>query len=407
MVEGIPGMTMLFVSSTCKGEPMLRVVKELGFYVLLLTEDKLRHDPFPWDVIDEAFFTPNLAHYKDVIHTVAYLCRGRSIDLIIPLDEFEVELVGMLREHLRLPGMGVSAVRHFRDKLTMRDLAHAAGIRVPDYAGIKNYDRLREYLATVPPPYVLKPRMEASAMGIQKIHDSEQLWRALDHLGDLQSYYLLERFIPGAVYHADSIVVDGRVIFVSVQQYGAPPLQIYQGGGIFMSRVLPPGDQAAQAIQTMNQQIVHTLGMVNGVTHTEFITAQDGGDLYFLESAARVGGANISDLIEHATGINLWREWGRLEVARLRGEPYTLPEVHAGSAGLLMTLARQEHPDLSAYADPEVRHIPLKEYHAGLIVAAADPARVDALLNDYARRFAEDFATRLDPMGTQRTGITG
>jgi biotin carboxylase len=279
---------------------------------------------------------------------------------------------------------------------------------VPDFVGIKNYDRVRDYMAAVNPPWVLKPRMEASAMGIEKIQNHEQLWRTLDKLGDLQSYYLLEQFVPGDVYHADSITVNGKVVFVSVQKYGAPPLQIYQGGGVFNTRVLPDKDKDVKIIKKMNEKIIKTLGMENGVTHTEFIKAHADGEIYFLESAARVGGANISDLIEQATDINLWREWGRLEIALLRGEKYELPPARNEYAGLLMTLARQEHPDLSAYHDPEVREVPhLKKYHAGLMVASAQYERVEDLLTQYTERFIQDFSTRADPWGTQRTGVSG
>ena len=122
--------------------------------------------------------------------------------------------MAMLREHLRLPGMGVTATRKFRDKLTMRDTAQAAGIKVPEFIQIKNYDMLREYMVAVPPPWVLKPRTEAGSMGIRKVHHSEEVWRALDELGDKQSYYLLEHFIPGDVFHVDSVVKNGKVIFM-------------------------------------------------------------------------------------------------------------------------------------------------------------------------------------------------
>lgn len=403
MMANPEAKTVLFISSTYKGVPMLQEVKKLGMYVLLLTEDKHRAEPWPYDSIDEIFFTPDLARYQDVINTVAYLCRGRSIHYIVPLDEFEVEIVSMLREHLRLPGMGVTAVRKFRDKLTMRELAQDAGIRVPDFVQIKNYDRLREYMAAVPAPWVLKPRSEASAMGIEKIHDSERVWRALDEIGDKQSYYLLERFVPGDVFHADSIVQDGKVVFVSVQQYGAPPMSVYQGGGVFTSRVIPRKKGDAPAIRKMNEQVVKALGMVNGVTHTEFIKAHADGELYFLESAARVGGANIAELIEYSTGISLWREWGRMVVAELRGQTYKLPEGKENYGGLMMSLARQQHPDMSGYNDSEIVWKADKEYHAGLICVSESYERVEHLLTEYTRRFLSDFTTSAPPMGTQRT----
>ena len=85
--------------------------------------------------------------------------------------------------------------------------------RVPEFVAILNYDRIREYLATVPPPWVLKPRFSASAIGIRKLDRADQLWPTLDELGDRQSFHLLERFIPGNVYHVDSIVTDGDGVY--------------------------------------------------------------------------------------------------------------------------------------------------------------------------------------------------
>lgn len=398
--------TVLFISSTFKGSVAMQQAKAMDCHVLLLTEEQWRDEAWPYESIDEIFFTPDLARYQDVINTVSYLCRGRTIDYIVPLDEFEVELVSILREHLRLPGMGYTASRQFRDKLTMRQVACDANIRVPDFVQVKNYDELRDYMDKVPAPWVLKPRAEASAIGIEKIHESERLWRALDELGDKQSYYLLEHFVPGDVFHVDSIIVEGKVVFVSVQQYGAPPMSIYQGGGVFNSRVIPRKKGDAPKLRKLNQQVVKALGMVNGVTHTEFIKAHEDGELYFLESAARVGGANIAELIEFSTGINLWREWGRLVVSQLRGEKYKLPETKELYGGLMMTLAKQQHPDMSAYNDSEVVWKANKEYHAGLIMVSETYERIEELLTDYNQRFLQDFTAVAPPMGTQRTGGT-
>src|SRR4030095_3307898 len=106
------------------------------------------------------------------------------IDRIIALDEYDVENVATLREHLRLPGLGQSATRFFRDKLAMRIKASENSILVPNFSPVFNYDRLRDFMERVPPPWVLKPRTEAGAMGIKKINHSEELWRWFDQLGD-------------------------------------------------------------------------------------------------------------------------------------------------------------------------------------------------------------------------------
>ncbi|MBL8134711.1 MAG: ATP-grasp domain-containing protein [Anaerolineae bacterium] len=400
-------LTILFLSSSFKGEVMLQTAKALGCKVVLVTEESLRNEPWPRESVDLFQFVPDLRRYQDVTNTVSWMCRGMVIDHILPLDEFEVELVSLLREHLRLPGTGVTAARRFRDKLAMRQITDAAGILVPEFVQVKNYDALRDYMDRVAPPWVLKPRTEAGSMGIRKPNSSEEVWRVLDELGDRQSYYLLEQFIPGDVYHVDTLTVDGEIQFVSAQKYGAPPMQVYQGGGIFMSRIVPRESDDAPALDAINRQVLRTLGMVNGVTHAEFIKAHADGRFYFLEAAARVGGAFISDMIEQATNINLWREWATLEVAQLRGERYRLPVTRSDYGGVMVTLARQQHPDLTVYNDPEVVWRANKPYHAALVVVSPDPARVESLLASYAERFARDFTTSAKPMDATRTGQTG
>lgn len=400
-------LTILFLSSSFKGEVMLQTAKALGCRVVLVTEESLRNEPWPRESIDLFQFVPDLRRYQDVTNTVSWMCRGMVIDHILPLDEFEVELVSLLREHLRLPGTGVTAARRFRDKLAMRQITDASGILVPEFIQVKNYDALRDYMERVAPPWVLKPRTEAGSMGIRKPNSSEEVWRVLDELGDRQSYYLLEQFIPGDVYHVDTLTVDGEIQFVSAQKYGAPPMQVYQGGGIFMSRIVPRESDDAPALNAINRQVLQALGMVNGVTHAEFIKAHGDGRFYFLEAAARVGGAFISDMIEQATNINLWREWAALEVAQLRGERYSLPATRSDYGGVMVTLARQQHPDLSVYNDPEVVWRANKPYHAALVVVSSDPARVESLLVSYAERFARDFTTSAKPMDATRTGQTG
>lgn len=383
--------TLLCLSSYFKGENFLREAKRQGCRVLLLTNENLKDDPWPRESIDEVFLMPDISRVQDVIYAVSFLCRSENITRIIPLDEYDVETVAALREHLRLPGMGQTAARCFRDKLAMRTKAYEGGIPVPPFTPVINYDRLREYMAQIAPVWLLKPRTEAGAMGIKKINEPEELWRWLDQLGDRQSYFLLEKYIAGDVYHVDSITWKGDVIFASVQQYGQPPMNVAHEGGIFTTRTLPPDADETQALTALNERVVKTLGLVSGVTHAEYIRAHANGEFYFLECAARVGGAHIADLVEAATGVNLWVEWARLEIALARGETYTLPARRQQYGGLLVSLAKQEHPDTSAYTDPEVVWRLDKKQHAGLIVVSDSRQRVADLLNDYTQRFMVDF----------------
>lgn len=389
--------TILCVASYFKGEAFMRQAKAEGARVFLLTEEKLAHEKWPRESLDEVFLMPDLTRVQNMIFAVSYLFRGNHIDQIIALDEYDVENVATLREHLRLPGMGQSHTRYFRDKLAMRIRANANGVRVPSFTPVFNYDQLRAFMEKVAAPWVLKPRTEASAMGIKKIYNSEELWRLFDQLGDQQSAFLLEQFVPGDVYHVDSLVWDGKIVFSSMQKYGKPPFSVYHEGGIFTTQTVSPKSKESTALKKINKEVVSALGMERGVTHAEFIKSHAEEQFYFLEVAARVGGANIADLIEHTTGINPWAEWAKLELASIRGETYQPPKVFQKFGGLVNTLARQEHPDLSAYNDPEVVWKSDKKDHAGLIVVSDTEARTQELLNSYVQRFAEDFLAVAPP----------
>jgi hypothetical protein len=332
-----------------------------------------------------------------VIYAVAYLMRTHHIERIAPLDEYDVEMAAILREHLRIDGLNISQTKIIRDKLIMRESAAAAGIPVPPFSRVVHHAEVADYMQRVPPPWVLKPRLEAGAMGIKRVYTQDELWSLLEILGDQQSFRVLEQYLPGDVYHCDSLTVEGETIFTSEQRYGAPPLNVAHDGGVFMTYTLDPDSDDARAIQKLNRQVIEAFGLKNTPTHAEFIKSHADGKFYFLEIAARVGGAHIAELVEYATGINLWREWGRLDVAQIRGEPYALPEVKRRAGGLLVSLARQEWPDMSGYTDPEIVWRINKKQHAGMIVASESPARVEELLNSYRERFVHDFLAVAPP----------
>jgi biotin carboxylase len=389
MQESRP-LTILCVSSYEKGQEFLRTCKAIGCRVLLLTVEKLRSADWPRESIDEMFFMPEELPVQDLINAVSFAARSQPIDRIVALDEFDMENVSALREHLRIPGMGLTTVRYFRDKLAMRARAKETGIAVPEFVPVLNYDALREFMARVPAPWLLKPRSQASGIGMKKIHEPTELWPWLDQLGDKQSTYLLEQFIPGSVYHVDSVASERDVVFAEAHAYGAPPLDTSHHGGVFSTRTLPRDSAEVKTLLVLNRKVLEELGFLRGVTHAEFLKANSDGKIYFLEVAARVGGAYISDMIEAATGINLWREWARLEVGAGK-RPYQLPQPNHDYAGVILSLARQERPDTSVYTDPEIVYRVIKYHHAGFILKSPKPERIEELLNSYSKRFQTDF----------------
>ncbi|GCD76588.1 hypothetical protein JCM31826_00700 [Thermaurantimonas aggregans] len=387
--------TFLCITFYYKGVEFLKQCKKEGNTVFLLTKKKLENKPWPWESIDDVFYMENdentPENIANIILGVAWLMRKHKIDRVVALDDFDVEKAAAIREEFRIPGMGQTTARYFRDKLAMRIQARDAGLRVPAFSPLFNDDEINHYADTIPAPWLVKPRSEASATGIKKVYDKQQLWDVINNLGDRRHMFLVEQFKPGDVYHVDALTVGGKMLFNWTSKYLATPFDVAHGAGIFRSMTLEHNSADDKVLKKFNSEVMKAFGMRNSASHTEYIKCYEDGQFYFLETSARVGGAHLGTMVEAASGINLWSEWARLESCLLRGETYELPPVKKHYSGILISLARQKHPDMSPFNDPEVYcHIP-EEHHVALIVHSEKQGRVLELLDKYAAIVKEHY----------------
>jgi biotin carboxylase len=227
-----------------------------------------------------------------------------------------------------------------------------------------NNEEIADYLNRVAPPWVLKPRSDVSAIGIRKLESAEDAWAVIEELNKRESlrerasYHLLARFIPGEVFHVDSLVDKGRVVFAGVNKCGRPPLQVAHGGGAYISQTIAHGSADQRRLLGINRRLIKAMGLQTGATHAEFIKSEADGEFYFLEIAARVGGAYIADVLEAASGINLWREWARLEVADSVPRARLKPRKEYADYGLWPALRGRFHRGAAAAGETGVNGLP-------------------------------------------------
>lgn len=383
-------LNFLCVTTYHKGADFIKSCKAEGNNVYLLTKKKLEHEEWPWEAIDDVFYVENW-NQSDVTKGIAYKFRTIRFDRFIALDDFDVEKVALLREHFRMPGMGRTTSHYFRDKLAMRIKAQKEGVNVPEFTDLFHDQDINTYADRVSPPWFLKPRLEASATGIRKINNREELWQIVNALQDERDNYLIEKFTPGDVYHVDSLIVDAKVVFSSASKYLDTPFEVAHGGGVFRSATCEIGSKVEKALTKMNKSVMKAFGMRFGASHTEFIVSKESGELFFLETSSRVGGANLAEMVECASGINLWGEWARIESATFKKEPYHLPKLKKQYAGIVVSLSKFEHPDTSVFNDPEIVWRMDKKWHIGMIVVSDSSERVLELLEKYTHRIASDF----------------
>ena len=386
--------TVLCLASYEKGADFLIECKNQGNRVLLVTSEKLREANWPRESIDEIFFVPESDtgwNMDDLIKSTSYLSRTEDICRLVALDDFDVEKAARLREHLRIPGMGDTTARYFRDKLAMRKKAEDDSISIPDFVHVLNHNKINEFLDSHKPPYIIKPRSQAGAIGLKKVNSKDEAWDVINGLGDEQSYYLMEEFIEGEIYHVDSIIFNHEVRFSQVHKYALPPFEVAHKGRVFCTRTVEKDCEDELKLKEINRTVLKSLGLKKGVSHTEFIKSSD-GKFYFLETSARVGGANIGELITFSSGVNLWKEWALLENLN-DDEEYTLPDIKDNYGAIIISLAKQEDPDLNNYNDKSVVWKLNKKYHAGLILVNSNYDELIKLSDEYISSFYNDFFT--------------
>jgi len=113
----------------------------------------------------------------------------------------------------------------------------------------------------------------------------------------------------------------------------------------------------------------------------------------------------------------LHQSLARVGTARNRGREtsYQLPAKRYDYAGVILSLARQEHPDTSAYADPEIV-IASRSITTRVSSEVPKPQRIQQLLDSYARRFTAislprnrsrtNQTIRLSPRAARRFTLT-
>ena len=395
-------LNIVCLATYFKGADFIRECKAQGCHVVLITKEKMLGEDWPRESLDDVIAVPNDAGPALFIDLLAFLGRNHRIDRVIALEEFDVVTAALMREHLCLPGLSSSRAKIFRDKLSMAVHSERAGINVPEFVQMLNQEEVGDYMQRIPGPWVIKPRSDVSAIGIRKVEQPNDVWAAIEemnareNLRERASYYVLARFIAGEVFHVDSLVNDSKVVFAGTNQYGRPPMQVAHQGGAYISRTVARGSADEKQLFQINKKLIKALGLERGATHAEFIKSDADGKFYFLEIAARVGGAYIAEVLEAASGVNLWREWARLEIADGKPSNKVAPS-RKEYAGIVLSLAKQEQPDTSAYVDEEIVYRVKKRHHAGLIVRARQLERVTELLGDYAHRFVDEFVAIAPP----------
>ncbi|MCM0675149.1 hypothetical protein NCC78_10670 [Micromonospora phytophila] len=247
------------------------------------------------------------------------------VDHLIALSEFTLEIAARVRAELGIPGPGVAEVAVYRNKVRMKEILAAAGVRVPRFAPCEDVPRSLAFAQECGYPAILKTVDGAASIGVHQVPDAGVLEELLNSV-DLTRHEI-EEFVTGDIYHVDGFAgPDAEVQFQVVSRYINNCLAFE--GGEPLGSVVVQRSPLRDRIEAFTRECLGALDMRTTPFHLElFVTPAD--DLVFLEIGGRVGGSEVPHLLNRMFGVNLFEVWLRA----MTGTTLTLPGEHADRAG--------------------------------------------------------------------------
>ncbi|MEV6165596.1 hypothetical protein AB0L71_27510 [Streptomyces sp. NPDC052052] len=256
----------------------------------------------------------------------AWTLRNHPISRVIAVHERAVLLAAEMRSEFGLAGMDYETAARFRDKVRMKEAVRAAGAAaVPGFAALDTPDDLTKVDWSTGRK-VIKSRWGLAAKDLYIVESLEEARRIVSGLDLSGSHYEVEEFVKGQIYHCDSVVRDGHILFRSVGKYLADPAS-YSPGSLF-GTVLVGDGELHKRICELNAEVLSALGLQDGTTHLELFHT-DADELVFCEVAGRPPGGIIPPVIQAQYGFNIVETQIRLD-AGLDFTLGTAPEPAAG-----------------------------------------------------------------------------
>lgn len=387
-MNGNKSITVLCVASLQVKAEFIETCKKEGNRVILITSQSLESFDLPKENIDEIFYIPDINgswDNKDVISAVGYLAKTEKIDKVVPLSECDIIYVDKINEHFQLKPIFDFK---FTDLLKLRNYLFDAGLLVPEYIHALNFDEIEDFIKVGSFPLLLKPRFRGLYFKLKKCYNSEELWGYLNRIGDLTSYYLIERFINGVTYHVDSLLYNGKIQHSLVSQYGFSPVQSIPHGRVFTSKTVLKNTVDEQNILQLNKQVLKTINFTTGIVHVEIIKSDITGRYFITSIIPHIADEYLSEMFFAATGINLWKEWAMLIINGKGTSDIIKPQQYAG---LIFSDTWQEQPLLDDYDDDEIKHKIVGKNQAAIILASDNYNKITELIKEYTKRFYIDF----------------
>lgn len=235
--------------------------------------------------------------------------KGQSIDRVECLWEPGMILASKVRASLGVPGMTVAQTVPFRDKVEMKKVLDAAGVRTPRHARVRSQKECWDAAERLGWPLIIKPVAGAGSADTYPLREPADLEAALAKMGHVPEA-TIEEFVEGEEHTFDTVCADGNILYENIAWYRPTPLVAKLNEWVSaQATCLRDIDRPDLMIgRELGRQVMKALGFQTGFTHMEWFRNAK-GEAIFGEIGARPPGARLVHLMNYASDMDLFRGW--------------------------------------------------------------------------------------------------
>jgi biotin carboxylase len=156
----------------------------------------------------------DLVVLDDLTPDIGWVAVARALHDIAPFDavvaynEHTYQQVGAISAALDIPSVvDVELYRRVKDKFATRQVLTAAAIPNCRYEIAYDVDELRDAVASIGWPCIVKPVDGEASTGVTKVGSDADLAAAITALGDLKGGVLVEEFLVGPEFSVEAISI--------------------------------------------------------------------------------------------------------------------------------------------------------------------------------------------------------
>lgn len=345
-MQGLKNKRLLLQGASRGNLGLIKTAKQHGVYVVMTG---LGGD-FPCNPYADKFCYANIQDCDAVLK----VAQEEKVDgAIICCSDTGLKAIGRCNDVLGLTGLTEKSADMSSNKLLMKMCLTKAGVRTAKFFQIKNEHEARKAAEEIGYPVIIKAVDLQGSRGINIVHDPSKLTEAFKDTMSLtrQDSCIIEEFLIGKEYGAQSFIYHGNVLFVL--PHGDETLMCKTSVPIGHYMPYEITEELYNDTCRQVKEAIKALEFDNCAVNIDLI--EKDGKAYIIELTGRVGANCLPELTSNYFGINYYE----MILATCLGEnPLPYWEKRKKPCTTLGRMIRSEKAGLVKYVHvPEINNV--------------------------------------------------